>query len=49
MMADALVEQASVGDLAGLLALAGLDLLDLERQFREHVIDELDRGFLVVA
>ena len=34
---------------AELLAVVGLDLLDLERQLREDVIDELDRDFLVVA
>lgn len=48
-VADALVEQVPVECLPELLTVVGLYLLNLEWQFREHVIDELDRGLLVVA
>lgn len=34
---------------AEFLAVVRLDFLDLERQFRQDVIDELNRDLLVVA
>lgn len=45
----ALVEQMPVEGLPELLPVVGLHLLDLERELREHVVDELDRGPLIVA
>ena len=46
---DAHVEQVPMKRRAEFLAVVRLDLLDLERQLREDVIDELNRDFLVVA
>ena len=46
---DALIEQMPVEDLYEFLAVVGLDLLDLERQFREHMVDESNCGLLVVG
>ena len=46
---DALVEQVPMKRRAEFLAVVRVDFLDLERQFREDVIDELNRDFLVVA
>lgn len=46
---DALIEQVPVEDLPELFAVIGLDLLDLERQFREHMVDEPDRSLLVMG
>ncbi len=46
---DALIDQVPVEGGAELLAVVGLDLLDAEGQFRQDVVDELDRGLLVVA
>ena len=48
-VSDALVEQMPVEDLPELLAVVGLDLLNLERQLGQHVVDRPDRGLLVVG
>lgn len=44
-VADALVQDVPVEGGLELRAVVGLDLLDLERQPREDVVQELDRGF----
>ena len=46
---DALVQQVPVERLPELLPVVGVHLVDLEWQLREYVVDELDRGLLVVA
>lgn len=48
-VADAFVEQVSVECPPEFLAVVGLNLLDLERQLREDVVEELDRDVLVVC
>ena len=48
-VSDAYVDQVPVERRAEFLTVVRLDLLDLERQFREDVIDELDRDLLIVA
>lgn len=48
-LADAFAKQMPVERLPEFLPAIGLDLLDLEWQLRKHVIDELDRGPLVVT
>lgn len=47
-MADAFVEQMPVEGLPELGPVVGLHLLDLERQLRQDMVDELDRGLLAV-
>jgi Transposase IS116/IS110/IS902 family len=44
---DALVQHVPMKPSAELGAIVSLDLLDGERQLRQHVVEELDRGFLV--
>ncbi|MFB7224587.1 hypothetical protein [Streptomyces sp. NPDC056227] len=48
-VADPLVEQVPVERCAEFLTVVGLDLLDGKRQLGQYVVDELDRGLLVVA
>lgn len=48
-VSDAFVEQVPVEGAAELLPVVCLYLLDLEREFGQDVIDELDRDPLVVA
>ncbi|WP_317829286.1 hypothetical protein [Rhodococcus sp. IEGM 1318] len=48
-MPDTHVEQVPVECRAEFLTVVRLDLLDLERQLREDVVDELNRDLLVVA
>lgn len=47
-MLNAFVEQVPVEGLAEFAAIVGLDSSDLERQLREHKIDEADRGSLIM-
>jgi len=48
-VSDALIEQVLVEGLAELLAVIGLNFLRLERRLGEDVVDELDRGLLIVV
>lgn len=48
-MANALVKDVPVEAGLEFRTIVGLDLFDLERQPREHVIEELDRCLLVRA
>ncbi len=48
-VADASVEEVPVEGALELGAVVGLDDLDPERELLEDVVDELDRGLLVVA
>jgi hypothetical protein len=48
-VADAAVEQVPVEGTLELGAVVGLDDLDPERELLEDVVEELDRGLLVVA
>ena len=48
-VSDAHVEEVPMKGRAEFLAVVRLDFLDLERQSREGVIDELDRDLLIVA
>ena len=46
---DPPIEDVPVEDTLELGSVVGLDDLDLEREFLEHVVDELDRRMLVVS
>lgn len=46
---DALVEHVPVESGLEIRPVVGLHCLDRERQLREHVVEEFDRGLLVVA
>lgn len=48
-VSDAHVEQVPVEGRAEFLAVVRVDRLDLQRQIREDVVDELNRDLLVVA
>jgi hypothetical protein len=48
-VADACIEQVPVKDLSEFLAVVGLDLLNFELQLRKHMVDEPDRGLLVMG
>lgn len=48
-VADAFIEQVPVEDLPEFRAVVGLHFLDLEREFRKHVVDEADRGLLIMG
>jgi hypothetical protein len=46
-MSDALIKDVPVEAGLEFRTVVGLDLLDLERQPRQYVVEELDRGLLV--